>query len=158
MKMIKITEKNFMSVAGRVKKFFDHRDIVTWHNFNCGGKRHIQGDFKLNCRDYFKMCRSKKVKPIFRYHDVHAEIVPDGSIYRKEPFIRVNLDPDNGLLIQIGQSVAFCGNRIIVISDCGSYRNPGDKLYEVYQLWDNNGGFRYLSPNPPSYFMDWDFD
>lgn len=156
MKMIKITEKNFMSVAGRIKKFFDHKDVVTWHNFNCGGKRHIQGDFKVNCRDYFKMSRENKIKPIFRYHNVEATIIP--LAFNKEPILRVNLDYDNGFLIKIGQSVAFCGNRIVIISDCGYYRNPGDKLYEVYQIWDKNGGFGYKNPEHVSYFTNWDYD
>lgn len=65
MKMITITKENFMQVAGRIKKFFDHHDIVTWHNFNCGGKRHIQGDFHFSMHNYFERKRLGKAKPVF---------------------------------------------------------------------------------------------
>lgn len=149
MKMITITKENFVQVASRIKKFFDHHDVVTWHNFNCGGKRHIQGDFYLNVDGYFIRKRRGRVKPVFRYNRANAEIVPLGSEHFKEPFIRLFLDEDNGALIKIGQQVAFCGNRLILLSDASSYRGKGAKCYEVYQLWDENGGFKYLNHTQP---------
>lgn len=45
---IVITEKNFRSVAGRIVKFFKGADMIQWHSFDCGMKRHIPTDFVMN--------------------------------------------------------------------------------------------------------------
>lgn len=133
MAMIKITEKNFMSIAGRIKKFFDHGDVVTWHNYK--NARHIQGDF------YMRFDRTTRVRPIQRYANPKITIVtPQNEPLFNKYFIRMNLDEDNGGCIYIGDEVSFHGNRIHIKQKdlCG--RSPF--IYQVFQHWDSHGGFK----------------
>lgn len=134
MAMIKITEKNFMSVAGRIKKFFDHGDVVTWHNYK--NSRHIQGDFIMKVGE-----KRERVRPIHRYGCPEITIVtPKTEPIFNKCFIRMNLDEDNGGCIYIGDEVSFHGNRIHI-----KQKNPlrnSKFIYEVFQYWDEHGGFK----------------
>lgn len=146
MAMIKITEENFMSVAGRIKKFFDHGDVVTWHNYR--NSRHIQGDFPM-LHD-----RNTRIRPIQRYTSPKITIVTPKTepIFNKN-FIRMSLDEENGGCINIGDEVSFHGNRIHLKTKNLIRNSPF--AYEVFQHWDPNGGFKDIRPDP---LMGWDAD
>ena len=147
MRMTKITEKNFMWIASKLKKFFDHGDVITWHNYNFGGKRHIQKDFYLN---------GMKVAPIQRYDTAFIQIVTPKIIPSLNTYMmQLCLNPENMGMISIGDYVSFHGNRIHITSDASVYMGPGVVCYEVYQLWDPNGGFKDIEPECSYQQCDW---
>ena len=82
---IVITEKNFNSVAARMIKFFNGADIIQWHSFDCGMKRHIPTDFICDFGD-----GKKKHRCVYRYPCVSAKI--GESAGRKYIAIRFNND------------------------------------------------------------------
>lgn len=59
--------------------------------------------------------------------------------------IRIRFNEDCAACIKVGDIVKFCGNRIQLRTKfIGIYRNK--YLYETYQLWDENGGFKDIKP------------
>lgn len=149
MHFIKITDKNFMSIAGRVKKFMHHQDVVTWHNYRNG--RRIQADFIMTHN------RSERIRPIQRYTGPEIQIVtPKSEPIFNRYFIRFLLDEDNGGIIHIGDEIKFDGNRICIKSEY-FIRGKGQYFYQVFQRWDPNGGFKDIEPCIPMGFDadDW---
>lgn len=133
---IVITEKNFNMVASRLIKFFDGADIIQWHSFDCGMKRHIPTDFIfINTIDGIKKHRS-----VYRYPSVSAKI----KEYAGRKYVVIRLNNDCGLCYKVGDVVKFCGNRIQTRT---KFLGIDFKwCYETYQLWDGNGGFKDVQP------------
>lgn len=129
-----ITEKNFPFVASKLIKFFNGADLVNWHTFDCGMKKRIPTDFVL-CGKH-----RERVKGIYRYRNVRASVGEVG----KSRFVRIRLDFSNGFCIYIGDVVKFCGNRIQIRK---AFADESYKwLYETYQIFDPNGGFKTVRP------------
>lgn len=142
---IVITEKNFSNVAARIVKFFNGADIVQWHSFDCGMKRHIPTDFISKDALTSKYVRFNCTR---RYQNVSAVI---GESIDGGKLIRIRLNKNDAVCLKIGDVVKFCGNRIhlktpFILSDF-------KYLYEAFQILDSNGGFKDLEPE-----YDWDFD
>lgn len=137
-RLIRITEKNFMWLASRIKKFLEH-DVVAWHNFDCGNKRHINSMIWLQDPDWCK------TDTIVRYSSPKVTIVtPKTEPLFNKCFIRMNLAKGFGGIIEIGDYVGFTGNRMHLKS-----RFPGEMhtlIYECYQIWDPNGPFKDIRP------------
>lgn len=129
-----VSEKNFDSVASRLVKFFDGADIINWHSFDCGMKRRIPTDFIQNHNG-----KNKKYRCVYRYPRVLAKV--ENRFGRK--MIAVRLNGDCAFCVKIGDVVKFCGNRI-------QMRLPHFTnfkwCYDVFQLWDANGGFKDVKP------------
>ena len=138
-----ITEKNFNSVASRMIKFFDGADIIQWHSFDCGMKRHIPTDFISD----FGEEKRKHIKCVRRYPCVSAKVGElDGRKY-----IAIRLNKDCGWCYEVGDVIKFCGNRVQTRTNfLGS---SFQWCYTTYQLWDENGGFKNISPER-EYDMD----
>lgn len=150
-----ITEKNFHSIAGRLVKFFNGKDIIQWHSFNCGMKRHIPTDFIMDIgTDEEK--KEERVKCVYRYSCVSASksISPvDGT-----PIIIIRLIKGSACVIRLGDVVRFCGNRVQLKQEF--IGDPKYKwIYTTYQLWDENGGLKDIKPEHEDYFYDemWDY-
>lgn len=141
-----ITEQNFNSVASRMIKFFNGADIVQWHSFDCGMKRHIPTDFISNS----KIERGNHIRCVYRYSCVSAKI--GKSAGRK--YIAIRLNNDCGWCYEIGDVVKFCGNRIQTRT---AFLGSGfEWCYDTYQLWDKNGGFKDIHPERDWPIDDWD--
>lgn len=142
-KMIEITEKNFDWISSRIKKFFEGKSIVYWHNFDCGSKRHIQGDFVMRYGE------SYHTRPIYRYAGVEVEIKKELPIIKDEKLtfsrygIVLHFNQNCGDVFGLGTLVGFAGNRIHIRSH--SLLPDKKYIYDVYQLWDPNGGFKNIS-------------
>ena len=150
---IVITEKNFRSVAGRIVKFFKGADVIQWHSFDCGMKRHIPTDFVMNIGE-----EKRRVKCIYRYPctSAFACISPTNG----EPIIRIYLIEGSACVLKLGDVVKFCGNRVQVKTKfIGGEYGGFQWLYDTYQLWDKNGGFKNIKPEHEDYFRDemWDY-
>lgn len=132
-----ITEKNFSNVAARVVKFFNGADIVQWHSFDCGMKRHIPTDFVMDIGEE----RGRRINCTRRYTNVSAKI---GEFMNGDRCVRIRFNEDCAACIKVGDVVKFCGNRIQLRT---KFINSNFKwLYETYQLWDENGGFKDIKP------------
>lgn len=141
-----ITEKNFNSIASRLVSFFDKADIINWHSFDCGMKRHIPTDFI----SYFEMEKTKH-RCVYRYHRVSAKVgESDGRKY-----IAIRLNNGCGLCYKIGDVIKFCGNRIQTRTKFtgGSF----EWCYDTFQLWDENGGFKDIQPEREWPIDNWDY-
>lgn len=149
-KFIQITKENFPWISSKIKKFFNKGDVVHWHNFDCGNKFHIQPDFVMN----FGECGGiQRVRPIFRYNNAKCTIVtPETEPRFNKEFIRISLNEDSGGVINIGDHVGFAGNRLHVKSKAIIIDN--NFIYDVYQLWDKNGGFKDIKPSYPIIDID----
>ncbi len=144
---IVITEKNFNSVAARMVKFFNGADIIQWHSFDCGMKRHIPTDFISNS----EIERGKHIRCVYRYPCVSAKV--GESAGRK--YIAIRLNNDCGWCYEIGDVVKFCGNRIQTRT---KFIGSGfEWCYDTYQLWDENGGFKDIQPEYEWPIDDWDY-
>lgn len=138
-----ITEKNFDSVAARLVKFFDGADIIQWHSFDCGMKRHIPTDFIMNSH----IEGIKRHRCVYRYPCVSAKI--GESAGRK--YVAIRLNSDCGWCYEVGDVVKFCGNRVQTRTKFlgGDFK----WCYDTYQLWDANGGFKDVQPE-----YEWGFE
>lgn len=145
---IVITKRNFDLVASRMIKFFDGSDVIQWHSFDCGMKRHIPTDFISN----FGEEKGKHIRCVYRYPCVSAWV--GESAGRK--YIAIRLNNDCGWSYEIGDVVKFCGNRIQTRTKfLGIGENSPKWCYDTYQLWDKSGGFKDIKPEPD---MDWPID
>lgn len=61
-----ITEKNFNRIAADMIKFFDGADVIEWHSFDCGMKRHIPTEFSIG--------NQQRMRCVLRYKDVTARV------------------------------------------------------------------------------------
>ena len=152
--MIEMTDDNFPYLASRIKKFFHHRDIVYWHNFDCGSKHHIQGDFSMRNCDSKEIIR---VRPIHLHYNVKCQIVtPKSDPVCNDHFLRIRFGEGYGGLIMLGDCIGFGGNRLHVKTR--SVVPPYRYQYDVFQIWDPNGGFGHIHVTPPDLgeFTDYD--
>lgn len=143
---IVITEKNFNRVAARMVKFFDGADIIQWHSFDCGMKRHIPTDFITNFREE----KGKHIRCVYRYSCVSAKV--GESAGRK--YIAIRLNNDCGWCYEVGDVIKFCGNRIQTRTKF--FGDSFEWCYDTYQLWDANGGFKDIQPEREWPIDDWD--
>lgn len=137
--LVQITEDNFIAMAHRIKKFLEN-DIVCWHSFDCGSRRHIPTHIYLK--------DDGKISTVCRYSSPKVTIVtPESEPMFSTKFIRVNYQEGYGEIIEIGDKVGFTGNRMHLRSKA----LPTDRkwTYAVYQRWDPKGGFRFVHPTPP---------
>lgn len=140
---IVITEKNFNYVASRMVKFFNGADVINWHSFDCGMKRHIPTDFISN----YGSAKGKHIRCVYRYNHVSAKVGESSG--RK--YIAIRLNNDCKWYYEIGDVVKFCGNRIQTRTKF--LGNDFVWCYDTYQLWDSNGGFKNVAPE-----HEWDID
>lgn len=142
-----ITEKNFDSVASRMIKFFDGADIIQWHSFDCGMKRHIPTDFVMN----IGRNEGKRFRCVYRYPHVSAKVVKSAEA----KYIAIRLNSGCGWRYQIGDIIKFCGDRIQTRTKflAGNFK----WCYDVYQRWSKNGGFGDMRPEHEEYYDDLDF-
>lgn len=156
-KMIEITEENFDWIASRLVKFFNGKDIVYWHNFDCGSKRHIQSDFNMSSGI---LTPEHRVRPVYLYFEVKCRAIKRVPIMEGAPprkFIRVTLNRECGDVIYVGHKVGFAGNRIHVKSK--SIVSDYKFQYDVYQIWDPNGGFKDLKASHDDWpINDFEYD
>lgn len=120
MKVITITENNMKEIYGRLNKFFHNNNATgfeEWHNVNCGFKRHISRDMYVDGR---------KINISARFP------APDIRIDQKSPSIIMEFTVLKVESLNLGDRIAFCGNRIIL---CTKETFFDEKLncYTVYQ-------------------------
>ena len=116
-------------------------------------KRHIPTDFIMKIGNDNER---KRVKCIYRYPCTSAEVCT--GIISNEPFIRINLIEGSACALGLGDVIKFCGNRVQLRTKfIGS---DSQWLYETYQLWDKNGGFKDIKPEYGDYFYVelWDYE
>lgn len=123
MKVITITEDNIKDVYGRLRKFFYNNSktgFECWHNFDCGFKKHISRYVEI---------KNRKVR-ICNLYPAPIEI----KLHEKCMYIAFNLTATDGDGVQIGDKIAFCGNRIIIRK---KWFLPHDHnyVYTVYQAY-----------------------
>lgn len=122
MKVITITSENINDVYGRLHKFFYNKNrtgFEEWHNFNCGFKKHISPYIYIDGK-------KERVVNVYPSPD-EVELVIRGG----QSWIVVRLMSGHGFVLQCGDKIAFCGNRIIHRSKWmfGGYE------YEVFQAY-----------------------
>lgn len=109
MKIITITEENIKSVYGKLRKFFynnNHTGFEEWHNFDCGFKKHISQMIYIE---------KDKVRNVLKYPSPnaikyrHKGTVPSISY----SYISLMLTATDEDILQVGDKIAFCGNRIV---------------------------------------------
>lgn len=122
MKAITITKDNIGEVYSRIKKFFYNKNrtgFEEWHNFDCGFKRHINRYITL---DGIK----KEICNYFPSPEL-IELVGKGNTW-----IRIVFTPNSIDTLEVGDKVAFLGNRIIIKQKWG-ITPAGKNIYIVYQ-------------------------
>lgn len=136
MKAIVITPDNIKAVYGRLRKFFYNKNktgFESWHNFNCGFKKHISRYVTIRGDEYLKeeKCRISIMYPAPEEIDLlnyHKEYIIHGKIFDSVPCIRMRITATDCTLFEVGDKVAFCGNRIIHKSKLFD-----EWAYQVYQ-------------------------
>lgn len=122
MRVITITENNIKDVYGRLMKFFynrNHTGFLSWHNFDCGFKKHINPKIDLD---------GSKVETFHEYPSPdEVELAERGEF----SYIVMRLMPGHGISISCGDKIAFCGNRIIFRTKFSFDHNY---LYQVFQV------------------------
>ena len=131
-----ITNQNITTIAGQVKHFFKHDDIIIWHSFNTGMKRRIPTDFKNTFKSRAGH-EPDRLKCVRRYAHVTAELDKDMNL------IRIRLNGENSIALHPGDVIKFAGNRIQIRTE---HLGQAEYLYETLQHWDPNGGFRNIEP------------
>ena len=116
MKGIVVDEKNYLRVAGKLKKFFMHGDISMWHQFDCGMKKRIGHMIEVD-GEKFDVKRN--------YPSVTTHLAKDG-------FFIVFMNENEGFVLQYDDEVWFLGNRIIIKTEwCADDKNY---IYECFQI------------------------
>lgn len=104
MKVITVTEKNIKEVYGRLNKFFNNRNkngYVEWHNFDCGFKKRINPYIFID---------GQKIRTDNIYTSyAHVEM----DTMHGRTFIRMKLSYTDAGIIEVGDKIAFLGNRFI---------------------------------------------
>lgn len=130
MREIIITEKNIANVYDKVNRFFNYNSYIkSWHNFDCGFKKHI--------------------KP---YHGIYHFYQPIKCYYyhsniNKVAWISVTLSISDRFSLCFGDKVSISSNRIsirqhAIISD-------NEYLYQVFEkieereFREHYGSYRY---------------
>lgn len=152
--MVRITEENFMFLASKIKRFMEN-DLVAWHNFDCGSKRHIQQDISFEGIDDGL---PERVSTVVRYAapEIDIECPKYSPNYPKhlKPFIRMRLAQGYGGIIKIGDWVGFTGNRMHLKMESLPHFHKWE--YDVYQRWDPNGGFKDERPACDNFYDEMD--
>ncbi len=136
MKAIVITPNNIKDVYGRLRKFFYNKNktgFESWHNFNCGFKKHISRYITISDDDYPK---EEKYKISIMYPapeeielcNYHKEYVIFDEKRDSVPYIRMRITATDCTVFDVGNKIAFCGNRIIHKSKLFD-----EYVYQVYQ-------------------------
>lgn len=122
MKVIDITEKNIKDIYGRLRKFFYNNKktgFEEWHNFDCGFKKHIDRKIHID---------NNKIEVVNQYTSpIEMECVGEEN----EKYIRILLSGTDGLVLHIGDKIAFCGNHIIIREKWSL--NSHNYIYSVFQ-------------------------
>lgn len=119
-RMITITEENMPAIAGRLKKFFEREDKVIFNSwdFNCGFKKYI-----------------KPTGVLYNYYDsstFYVEYVP--KVTKLDvAYIELYFGNDDYFLLDVGDKVAFLGDRIITSTTSGSFWQ-----YDMWQILPEN--------------------
>lgn len=124
MRSITITEKNINEICGRLRKFFYNNNktgFETWHNFDCGFKKRIDPNIEI---------AGEKIRNIISY-PAPLSISLETSLFGSKHII-IHYTAEDSESLQIGDKIAFCGNRIMMrqkwcLSD---YKY----VYSVYQV------------------------
>jgi hypothetical protein len=135
MSKVTITESNYKQVFGRLKKFFNHDGLLTWHQFDCGMKKrightiHFDGIARLSIPEHtvnvmHRIYRSKHhvsdTKFFFEYS--HS----DDDFYYDDDEL------ENVSVITLGDEIWFLGNRVIIKRK--AYFTNHRHLYMCYQI------------------------
>lgn len=117
MKGIVVTKKNYKFVTSKLKKFFDHKSFIVWHDFNCGMKKRIGHILNtLNIKGYDTMSEYNNIYT--RKSDVSDLMI-------------VEMNYEESFLVEFGNEVWFLGNRVII----KSYHSCLNKmLYQCFQI------------------------
>lgn len=116
MKGIVITEKNYRQVAGRLKKFFAHKNFIVWHTFN-GGMRP-----RFNHHFYSQFIHSV-IDTKREYYDV--------QVMYNNKYLCIYLNYDQAFIIDYGDEILFLGSRIVIKSH---EHVPDRYVYETFQI------------------------
>lgn len=138
MKAIVITKNNIKDVYGRLRKFFYNKNktgFESWHNFNCGFKKHISRYITITIRDD-EYSKEEKCKISIMYPapeeielcNYRKEYIICGEKRDSVPYIRMHITATDSTRFDVGDKIAFCGNRIIHKSKLFD-----DYVYQVYQ-------------------------
>ena len=108
-----ITEKNFKSVAGRVKKFIkSDRNYLVWHQWTGGMRKRIGTTIPM---DYDDDLFSLIHNPPKRYNTQHDAYEVECRVV--DDMILINyvdkMDDSCGFDLTIGDEIRFYGNRIV---------------------------------------------
>lgn len=130
MREITITEKNIAGVYDKINRFFRNSYIKSWHNFDCGLKKHIKPYYGYS---YYQ--------PIIGCHYYNS-----GNTVYNFSWITIILDTGDRCLLNSGDKVIISSSRITI-------RQPAlsdDKyLYQVFEKIEegefrkHHGSYRY---------------
>lgn len=132
MNKVIITESNYKQVFGRLKKFFNHDDLMTWHQFDCGMKKRIghtirfDGIAKLSIPPHTANVMHRIYRSKHHVSDTKFffEYSTDNDYYYDEF--------ENVSVISLGDEVWFIGNRVIIKRK--AYFTNHRYLYMCYQI------------------------
>lgn len=114
MKVLTVTEKNFNFIAGRLMKFFNHKNFVSWYQLSGGVKKRISTT--INREDM--TCH---------YSNVKFEVGED--LFTGNPVMVYYLSHNDTGSIIIGDKVAFLGNSVIIRTRYNSYIDEIDLIF-----------------------------
>lgn len=135
MKSVTITEENYKRIFSKLEKFFNHKNIMSWHTYDCGTKKRISAYMPKDPH------KPKKYNTTRLYPNPKTKRVKLNS---GEDLLVINLDEHNSLTIQIGDTISFLGNRINLKREWIPHSNY-KYLYACYQIM----GESYKDPTEP---------
>lgn len=128
MKAIIITEDNIKEVYGKLRKFFYNKNktgFSTSHSFDTGFKKRINPYIYIS---------NEKIKTYMVYPQPESvEFHPVGSVPGiRKSFIRVRTTAVDSFILNIGDKIAFLGNRINIRQKC-IFLKEHRFIYTTYQ-------------------------
>lgn len=139
MSKVTITESNYKQVFGRLKKFFNHDGLLTWHQFDCGMKKrightiHFDGLTK-NGKVYIPENTANVMRRIYRskHHVSDTKFFFEYS-HSDDDFYYDDGELENISVITFGDEIWFLGNRVIIKRKANFFTSHS-YLYMCYQI------------------------
>lgn len=141
--MIKITIDNYKQIFGQIKKFFDHEDLITWHQFDCGAKKRIGHIIQMSPL----VIEGKVLEPGGPFNTMHRMYSVKSSVSDQHFFVEYDMtehasydwdtgeiDHDCMVSIAIGDEISFLGNRILIKKEYPIPCHRHQYIYEVFQI------------------------
>lgn len=139
-----ISQDNLNEVYGALNRFFrENRSYLNYHTIT-GGFKHRKSCRIGNLRIFDKLG--------FKYQTIQRGAKVEKAQVGKMEFIRVDLGPYRGIILEAGDGIIFTGSKVVFRIERSL--ESGKYTYETFQIINEQSGCTTIEPNSPVYMLN----